>query len=102
MGVRNIPPAEGMIFAFPDAANAHRTFWMKNTVVPLDMIFITSGGFVSEVASNVAASVPGAPDSKIARREGMGRYVIELRAGGAQAADIQPGIRLAFPSVPAR
>lgn len=99
MGVRNVPPGEGMMFVFPDASNSQRQFWMKDTVVPLDMIFVSSGGVVMEVASNVAASKPGAPESTVARREGVGRYVIELRAGGADAAGIEPGTRFIVPPI---
>lgn len=102
MGVREIPPGEGVIFAFPDAANARRDFWMKDTILPLDMVFVSAGGVVFEVASNVPASRPGALDSTVARREGTGRYVIELRAGGAQAAGLEPGTRLVIPSIPAQ
>lgn len=101
MGVRTIPPNEGMIFAYPDAANVPRQFWMKDTLVPLDMIFVTSGGVVTEIAENVPASKPGEAESRIAKREGTGRYVIELRAGGAQAAGVEPGSRLIVPPIAA-
>ena len=96
MGVRHIPPNEGMLFVFPDVAGAHHEFWMKDTLVPLDMIFVEDDGTVSSVFANVPATKPGTSDAKIARRAGTGRFVIELAAGGARRAGIVVGTRLSF------
>jgi len=94
MDVRRIPAGEGMLFVFPDVAGAHHEFWMKDTLVPLDMIFVERDGTVSSVASDVPATKPGTRDDAIARRSGTGRFVIELGAGGARRAGIAPGTRL--------
>jgi uncharacterized membrane protein (UPF0127 family) len=99
MGVTDVPPNEGMIFVFPDASNRARDFWMKDTVVPLDMVFVSSAGMVTEVDANVPASKPGAPDSTIAHRDGLGSFVIELRSGGARAAGLDPGERVGIPRI---
>jgi uncharacterized protein len=101
MGVKKVPNGEGMIFVFPDG-DQMRSFWMKNTIAPLDMIFVRSDGIVMATAENVAATKPGTPDANVARRSGVGRYVIELRAGGAGAAGIEPGTRLALPAIAAQ
>lgn len=90
-----------MIFVFPDAANAVRSFWMKDTIVPLDMVFVSAQGAVTSVAANVPASTLGAPESSVAGREGTGRFVIELRAGDARREGLVPGTRLIVPSIPA-
>ena len=99
MGVSAVPRGQGMLFVFPDATNSERGFWMKNTIVPLDIVFVSTGGIVTEVDSNVAASAPGAPDSKIARRHGIGRFAIELRAWEAEADGIEPGTKLIVPEI---
>ena len=101
MGVKVVPPGEGMIFVFADGDRT-RGFWMKDTITPLDMIFVASDGTVTGTAENVAATKPGTPEAKIARRSGVGRYVIELRAGGVKAAGIEPGAHLAVPYIGAQ
>ncbi|MEA2663723.1 MAG: uncharacterized protein QOI11_667, partial [Candidatus Eremiobacteraeota bacterium] len=102
MGVAAVPPGEGMLFVFPEAADQRRDFWMKDTIAPLDMVFVRADGTVSSVAARVPATKPGTPDSRVARRFGVGRYVIELTAGGAAAAGLRPGSRLALPALPAQ
>lgn len=102
MGVAAVPPGEGMLFVFPEPDDQRRDFWMKDTIAPLDMIWVRADGTVSSVAARVPATKPGTPDSRVARRFGTGRYVIELGAGGAAAAGLKPGSRLVLPALPAR
>lgn len=89
-----VPAGSGMIFVF--GGEAEQGFWMKNTLVPLDMIWVRADGTVSSVSPNVPATKPGTPDSAVARRSGRGRYVIELAAGQAARAGIAPGTKLAI------
>ncbi len=83
-----------MLFVFPEPGDQRRDFWMKDTIAPLDMVFVRADGTVSSVAARVPATKPGTPDDRIARRNGIGRFVIELAAGGAAAAGLKPGSRL--------
>jgi uncharacterized membrane protein (UPF0127 family) len=92
-----LAPKRGMIFVF--YADGDQNFWMKNTLIPLDMIFVASDGTVTSVAANVPASTKSTPDDKVATRRGKGKYVIELRAGEAERAGIHPGIKLAVPDL---
>jgi len=101
MGVAVVPHGEGMLFVFPDAVDTGRDFWMKDTIVPLDMIFIRVDGTISAIAANVPASKPGTSDAAVARRAGLGRYVLELGAGGARRAGLRVGNRLTLPPLPA-
>jgi uncharacterized protein len=69
----------GMIFIFP--ANGAYPFWMKNTLIPLDMIWIDDQRRIVHVASNVppckADPCPNYPPNAAAK------YVLELAAGVA-------------------
>jgi uncharacterized membrane protein (UPF0127 family) len=87
MFVRDLPTRAGMIFAFPDG-DLSRVFWMKNTLIPLDMVFVESDGRVTGVARNVPATTPSTPDDLVPRRSGLAAYVIELNAGEARRAGI--------------
>lgn len=100
MCVLRVPRGKGMIFVFapPDEV---RGFWMKETLVPLDMIFVAADGRVTGVAANVPATPEGTPDERIARRSGLGRYVIELAAGDAARYGIKAGVTLRLPQLAA-
>ena len=74
-----VPSGRGMIFVFGE--DGEQRFWMKNTLVPLDMIFVALDGTITSIAANVPASTRTTPDDRVAVREGKGMYVIELRAG---------------------
>lgn len=100
MCVTALRPAAGMLFVF--ASENDWQFWMKNTVVPLDMVWLGSDGTVSHVAANVPASTLETPNDRVARRSGHGRYVIELRAGEAATDHIAPGTHLTLPSLAAK
>jgi uncharacterized membrane protein (UPF0127 family) len=102
MGVPFLPVRQGMLFAFPDATDQARNFWMKNTITSLDMVFVKGDGTVSSIAAHVPATAPGTPDEKVARRSGAGRYVIELGAGEAARDGLAPGVLLRIPALPAK
>jgi uncharacterized membrane protein (UPF0127 family) len=93
MCVRALPARTGMIFVFSDGDN-FRDFWMKNTLIPLDMVFVSKSGLVNDVHANVPATKTDTPDDKIPHRDGTGSYVIELAAGEAARAGITRGSML--------
>lgn len=77
----------GMLFIYPE--EDHLSFWMKNTLIPLDMIFIDDAG---EVVGVVHEAEPQtlAPRSV----EGMSRYVLEINGGQAAEYHIDSGARI--------
>lgn len=79
----------GMIFVFPDPHPA--TFWMHNTCIPLDMVFVSEDKLVIGVVTapplnDVGRSVPG-----------LSKYVVELAAGVAKKNGIGIGTKLVTP-----
>ncbi len=99
MCVTALKPDAGMIFVFPNDSDWE--FWMKNTVTPLDMLWVGPDGTVRDVAADVPASTLDTTDDKVARRRGHGRYVIELRSGEAAREHIAVGTRFALPPLQA-
>ena len=93
-----IPPRTGMIFVFE--RDELVGFWMKDTLVPLDMIFVAADGSVRRVFSNVAVVSRTMPDDEIPREVAAAKYVIELRAGEAAADGIAEGVKLDLRGVP--
>lgn len=80
---------DGMVFVFKN--DTAQEFWMKNTLIPLDMVFVGRNGRVSSVAPNVPASRLDTPDAEIARRKGRAKFVLELNAGEAVHDGLAPG-----------
>lgn len=95
MSVTVLAPHTGMIFVFD--ADSKVEFWMKDTRVPLDMIFVAPDGRVRDVAASVPVVAPDTPDEQIPRRSGTAKYVIELAAGEAGVDGIVRGSRLILP-----
>ena len=89
MHVRELPEMTGMIFVYR-RAEIH-SMWMKNTYIPLDMLFIRGDGTVSSVAAN---TVPLSLDS-VASIEPV-NYVLELNAGITEKLGIGTGSQVIF------
>lgn len=80
----SMPSGRGMLFVFQD--EQPRAFWMKNTKISLDMIFIASNGTVVEVKRGVP---PCVEDSCVAYRSPPAKFVLEVNSG--EAANIDAG-----------
>lgn len=80
----SMPRASGMLFVYPEPK--HATFWMKNTPLPLDIIFADRTGRVTRVHENAVplseALIDGGPDVL---------YALEINAGLAGPLGIGPG-----------
>jgi uncharacterized protein len=83
----------GMIFFFP--ANGAYPFWMKNTLIPLDMIWIDDTRHVNFVASDVPPCKAD-PCPNFGSATLQSRYVLETAAGVAKRHKIEPGSALRF------
>jgi uncharacterized protein len=80
----------GMLFDFGKLQPAR--MWMRNTYVPLDMLFIDARGRITQIA----ADTQPLSDAVIASREPV-RAVLELRAGVSAKLGIKPGDRVIHP-----
>ena len=83
----NLPEKTGMLFMFPEDAPHH--FWMKNTMIPLDMIWMDAAGRVVYVSANTppckADPCPTyGPDGNV-------RMVLEIAGGKAKAEGVTVG-----------
>lgn len=83
---------EGMLFIFPE--DNIRLFWMKNTLIDLDMIFIDGTGKITSISRQVPHSYVGAPEEEIAQAAGFGKYVLEVNSGFADKHNLHPGDKL--------
>ncbi|MDD6173697.1 MAG: DUF192 domain-containing protein [Elusimicrobiaceae bacterium] len=89
-----LPEGAGMLFVFD--SDEPRYFWMKNTLIDLDIIFITSDLKVFSYEANVPHSYVYTPDNQVATVGGFGQYVLELPAGSVKKHDIKEGSSLEF------
>ena len=93
MNRTRLGPNEGMLFPFPVAKPA--SFWMKNTLIPLDMLFIRADGTVARIAAN---TVPHSLESV-----GVGEPVVavlEIPGGRAAELGIDESARVSWPGGP--
>jgi uncharacterized membrane protein (UPF0127 family) len=88
----SLDPAAGMLFVYDAPRRA--SFWMKNTLIPLDMIFADATGRVTRVHSN---AIPG-DTTPIDGGDGVA-FVLEINGGLAARLGIVPGAELRHPAV---
>jgi uncharacterized membrane protein (UPF0127 family) len=81
---RALDSDKGMLFLFPQAGKL--SFWMKNTLIPLDMVFVSSDWRVVGSVENVP------PQTEEPRSvDGDSQYVLEFAAGTVKRGAIVPG-----------
>jgi hypothetical protein len=82
----------GMLFIYDRPR--HATFWMKNTLIPLDMIFADPSGRVTRVHENARPH----DESTIDGGRGV-QFVLEINGGLARRLGIAPGAELRHPAI---
>ena len=87
---RSMQPNHGMLFDFQEEQPV--AFWMKNTPLPLDMLFIDSTGTVLQIAADTVpfSETPVPSEQPV-------QAVLELNAGTARKLGIEPGARVRHP-----
>ncbi len=87
---RSLDPGAGMLFDY--GYDKLVQFWMKDTYIPLDMLFIKSDGRISSIAHRAV------PHSRtIIPSQGLVRAVLELNGGTAERLGIRAGDRVLHP-----
>lgn len=87
---RELPELHGMLFLFP--RQELQSFWMKNTPLPLDIIFIDISGTIVSIAANTT------PFSEKPLASGKpARFVLEVNGGFCQRHGIAVGDRVELP-----
>ena len=85
----------GMLFVYPRAQNSV-SFWMRNTLIPLDILFFDRTGTLRTIQAEAKpldeTPLPGGPGI---------RFVLEINGGLAERMGIEPGALLRSPEVPA-
>ena len=95
MGRKSLPDGEGMLFDF--GSEQRLDMWMKNTFIPLDMIFIGADGRIRRIAENTK------PLSKrLISSGGRVRAVLEVNAGTARKLGLAPGDAVSHPMFAAK
>ncbi len=88
-----MPATSGMLFVYQVPEHAY--FWMKDTLIPLDMIFVDATGTVARVQAN---AVP--QDLSIIDGGDGVAAVVEVNGGVARARGIEPGAQMRTPYLP--
>ena len=94
MFVKELPENEGMLFVFEQ--DEEQAFWMKNTLIDLDIVFIGSDRRVTSVAPQVRHSYTYTPDDQVAYALGYGQFVLELAAKTAAKHGVMEGTEIHF------
>jgi len=83
-------PAQGMIFPYDPPQPA--SFWMKNTLIPLDMIFVRADGTIARIEANaVPLSLDPVPAGEPVAA------VLEIAGGRSAELGIGPGDKVDWP-----
>lgn len=94
MFVKSLPQDEGMLFLFDQ--EEMRVFWMKNTLIDLDIIFLDPAGKINKVYEYVPHTYTYTPENEIPRVGAPAQYVLEAAAGTANRHQLKEGDTLVF------
>jgi uncharacterized membrane protein (UPF0127 family) len=83
---KELPEGRGMLFLFDE--EGEHSFWMKDTLIPLDLIFVDSSGRVSGIVARAR------PLTLEPRSGGPSRMVLEVPGGWAAAHGVRTGDRM--------
>lgn len=87
MDRRSLTSRQGMLFLFPDETD--RSFWMQNTPIPLDIIFVDADSQIVNIAKR---TTPLSPEQ--VQSTGPAQYVVEVRAGFTDRYNITDSARV--------
>jgi uncharacterized membrane protein (UPF0127 family) len=88
MFVKSLPGDRGMIFPYDPPQSV--AFWMKNTLIPLDIVFIRADGTIARITRAKALDETPLPSGEPITA------VLEIRGGRAHELGIRPGDRVTW------
>lgn len=95
MDRESLPRFAGMLFVYPEAGPV--AFWMRNTLIPLDMLFFDPSGTLSRIHENAVpldeTPIPGGDNVQ---------FVLEINGGLSDSLGIEPGAEMRHPAVDAQ
>ena len=95
---RDLPAGQGMLFIYPGPQPV--SFWMRNTLIPLDMVFVDARGVIRHIHANARpldeTPIPGAA---VGDPDPDRLMVLEIAGGEAARLGLQPGMVLAHPGL---
>ncbi len=92
MHVESMPTLSGMIFVYE--APSHASFWMRNTLIPLDMLFADETGVITRIHP---MAIP-LDETPIDGGQGV-KFVLEINGGLAARLGLQEGDVMHHPSI---
>ncbi len=96
----DLPRGQGMLFIYPEPVQV--SFWMRNTLIPLDIIFMDEKGVIRRIHPNARphdeTPIPGASAED---RNPQRRFVLEIAGGEASRLGLHEGMAMAHPTIPA-
>jgi uncharacterized membrane protein (UPF0127 family) len=87
---RSLGPRQGMLFVHE--ADEHLSFWMKDTTIPLTLVFLSRDGRILQIAELKPLSL------KPITSEWAARYALELPQGTMDRLDVRVGDRVELPA----
>jgi uncharacterized membrane protein (UPF0127 family) len=90
-GREKLSKGRGMVFIFQEPGT--QCFWMKDTLIPLDMIWLDKDKKVTKTQENV---LPATYPDQFCSIEPKDQYVIELNSGDVKKLEIKTGQTLSF------
>lgn len=88
----SMAPDRGMLFQFPEQGD--HTFWMKNTLISLDMLWLDESGTILHLEANVPTCPRKDDGCPRYRAPAKSLQVLELNAGMAKKLDLTTGSQL--------
>jgi uncharacterized membrane protein (UPF0127 family) len=92
---REMADEAGMLFVY--GADQRASFWMRNTYIPLDMLFVKADGTIESIAKRTTPL-----SEKSVRSNGPVRFVLEINGGLCDELGITPGDMVTGPAIETR